>query len=365
MIRFEIVILGYTQILLVILGVKQNVLSVSYQVIQCFLCVTFLPVCVVFCSCPKVSFRDCKWRPKMAFLPLLLCICSMLLLPSCMLGHGNSLFVQGANKNVRRNFTQKAFSASDGDGYGGNGFTVSPLVAENTATVIILHGLGGNGHEWGYLAVVIAILDLNYCKFILPSADSATVSYLGDAVMPSWFDIYAVREDAKEDKVGLLKSSKRIEKIIQAEIANGVPSTRIFVVGFSQGGALATTVFLRSPVKLAGMIGISTWAPLSRSYPSELSNATANSPILYMNGMQDSAVPISLAEQSVRLLRKMKRQVNFIKYPDLGHILVDKTVIAHVENFIKKYAPGRTGVLQDAIDKFAKLLSPPKLMSSM
>jgi predicted esterase len=55
-----------------------------------------------------------------------------------------------------------------------------------------------------------------------------------------------------------------IEELIDKEIAGGLPSVRVVVAGFSQGGAVALMA-LRSEHKLAGVIGehaeikVDTW----------------------------------------------------------------------------------------------------------
>jgi predicted esterase len=48
-----------------------------------------------------------------------------------------------------------------------------------------------------------------------------------------------------------------IESLIEAEVASGVPSERVVVAGFSQGGAVAM-LMLRSKHKLAGIVGESS-----------------------------------------------------------------------------------------------------------
>lgn len=158
----------------------------------------------------------------------------------------------------------------NGDGYGGDGFTVLPLLKENETpcTAIIIHGLGGTGQEWGYLSLGLSFFSLNYVKFIIPSASNQSVTYL-KTTMPSWFDIRSIRgRDADVDRADLLSSVGRINKIIDGEIRRGVPEKRIFVIGFSQGGALSLTTFLRSRRKLAGCVGVATWLPLDREYGS-------------------------------------------------------------------------------------------------
>jgi len=48
--------------------------------------------------------------------------------------------------------------------------------------------------------------------------------------------------------------ARYIESLVEAEVAAGVPSHRVVVAGFSQGGAVAM-LMLRSKHKLAGVVG--------------------------------------------------------------------------------------------------------------
>jgi lysophospholipase-2 len=45
-----------------------------------------------------------------------------------------------------------------------------------------------------------------------------------------------------------------VEELVRAEEATGVPSSRVVVGGFSQGGAVAL-LMLRSQIKLAAVVG--------------------------------------------------------------------------------------------------------------
>lgn len=55
---------------------------------------------------------------------------------------------------------------------------------------------------------------------------------------------------------------------IAAEEALGIPRDRIMVGGFSQGGAVALySAFTREKQPLAGILGLSTWIPLHKTFP--------------------------------------------------------------------------------------------------
>lgn len=160
----------------------------------------------------------------------------------------------------------------DTDGYGGNGSTIAALQADGQpATVIVLHGLGGNGQEWAYLFFPVSLLSLTYVKFILPTAPTEYVTYL-NANMPSWFNVFALSGRDLISETDMMNSVARLNRIIESEIANGIPSERIFLMGFSQGGALALTTFLRSKRRLGGCMGVATWLPLRNRYPGAISS---------------------------------------------------------------------------------------------
>ncbi len=50
--------------------------------------------------------------------------------------------------------------------------------------------------------------------------------------------------------------------LVEDEIKNGIPSDRIIIGGFSQGGATALYTAASSPLKFGGVLALSTWLPL-------------------------------------------------------------------------------------------------------
>lgn len=171
-----------------------------------------------------------------------------------------------------------------GDGHGGEGYTVLPVLRnEEPATAILIHGLGGTGEEWGFVSLALSFFSLNFVKFIMPTAPIRPVTYLRKE-LPSWYDILYIHDfEAKVNRTELLESVSRINLIIRGEISAGVSQRRIFLIGFSQGGGVALTTFLRNQFKLAGCIGVATWLPLDDEYPQELSPAVSNKQILLMH----------------------------------------------------------------------------------
>lgn len=171
-----------------------------------------------------------------------------------------------------------------GDGNGGSGAVINPLLVRTaSASVVIVHGTGGSGDNWSYLALALSFLRLNAVRWVLPTAAERPTGSSG-AVRPSWFDVFGVDEASPEDEPNILAASDRIAGLVAAEVARGtVPSERVFVMGFSQGGAVALTHALRSPVRVGGTVVLSGWLPLRSWYPAAVSKANRDSPILMLH----------------------------------------------------------------------------------
>lgn len=61
--------------------------------------------------------------------------------------------------------------------------------------------------------------------------------------------------------------------MIDNEIKEGISADRIIVGGFSQGGALALYSALVYPQQLAGVVSLSGWLPLHKSFPGAMKTA--------------------------------------------------------------------------------------------
>ena len=73
------------------------------------------------------------------------------------------------------------------------------------ASVIWLHGLGADGHDF---ASLVPELDLSGCppiRFVFPHAPSMPVTVNGGYVMPAWYDILGADLTQRQDEPGLRK----------------------------------------------------------------------------------------------------------------------------------------------------------------
>lgn len=189
---------------------------------------------------------------------------------------------------------------------------VNPRV-KPTASVIWLHGLGSNGHDFEAILPELKLPANAPVRFIFPHAPSMPVTVNGGMVMPAWYDILEMGIGRKLDKAQLLESSQKIAGLIDRERARGIASNRIILAGFSQGGAVAYQTALTYPHQLAGLLALSTYFPTSRRI--EVSPANQHLPIEVMHGSYDPVVLPSLGKDAVDDLEALGFHPHWRLYP--------------------------------------------------
>lgn len=183
------------------------------------------------------------------------------------------------------------------------------------ASVIWLHGLGADGHDFVDVIPEMKLpVDLAV-RFIFPHAPVRPVTINAGYQMRAWFDIYALHVDAPQDEIGIHETENAINALIENEVKRGIACDKIILAGFSQGGAIALYCGLRYPKKLAGILGLSTFLPLHKNFPQQKNPANLTTPIMMAHGTQDQVVPIQLGEFSRDYLKDLGYQVEWRSYP--------------------------------------------------
>ncbi|GLC35944.1 hypothetical protein PLESTB_000521800 [Pleodorina starrii] len=189
--------------------------------------------------------------------------------------------------------------------------------APHTSTFIMLHGLGDTGDGWSDIGYMYKT-SLPGTKFIFPHAPRRPITLNFGMSMPGWYDIASLEDiQGGEDAAGLQESQRYVEELIQKEIAAGVPSSKIVVGGFSQGGAVAL-MMLRSNIQLGGVVALSAYVPLSKEQPL-FSEANAKAPIFMCHGDADQTVAFAFGQRSFQLLSSIGANVEFQTYLGMGH----------------------------------------------
>ena len=183
-----------------------------------------------------------------------------------------------------------------------------------SASVIWMHGLGADGHDFEPIVPELGLPGALQVRFIFPNAPVRPVTLNMGMAMRAWYDIIEIG-GGREDGEGLRASQAAIEQLIAAEVARGIPASRIVLAGFSQGGAIAFQTGLRHPQRLAGIMALSTYLPLAGTVEDERSAANCDLPVFMAHGSVDPMISISRAQQSRKMLEALGYPLEWHEYP--------------------------------------------------
>jgi phospholipase/carboxylesterase len=193
-------------------------------------------------------------------------------------------------------------------------------------SVIWLHGLGADGNDFVPIVGQLTLPELGI-RFIFPHAPTMPVSINSGFVMRAWYDILSAELAPKhEDERGMRDSEHAIRRLLDREVARGIPASRIVLAGFSQGGAIALQTGLRYPEKLAGLMSLSAYLPLMSKLSQEHDPANQGTPIFMAHGTTDNVVPVSLDIASRDHLAQEGYSVEWHEYPMMHEVCSEELV---------------------------------------
>lgn len=204
--------------------------------------------------------------------------------------------------------------------------------SEHKYSVIWLHGLGADGHDFEGLIPDLQLTAKANIHFIFPNAPVQPVTINGGRAMRSWYDILEMSLDCRVDIDGISQSAAFIEPLIQQEIDKGVPSINILLAGFSQGGVIALHVGLSCKHKLAGIVALSTYLPTVEQLKTEHSIANYATPIFMAHGIIDSVVAVESGKAAFDTLKSMNYNVEWHDYVMEHSLCLEE--IEHISTFM-------------------------------
>lgn len=184
------------------------------------------------------------------------------------------------------------------------------------AVVLWMHGLGADGHDFEPIVPHLGIGPGLRVRFVFPHAPMIPVALNMGMVMRAWYDLRGVSlERIEHDEAGVRASARRIEALVRRENARGVPTSRIVICGFSQGGAMAMHVGIRYPEAFAGIVALSSFLVLAEKAAAEASDANRRTPVLVCHGTRDPMVPERMGHASAERLRALGYDVAYHRFP--------------------------------------------------
>ncbi|ESZ92397.1 putative Acyl-protein thioesterase 1 [Sclerotinia borealis F-4128] len=219
-----------------------------------------------------------------------------------------------------------------------------PAVTKHTATVIMAHGLGDSGAGWISLAENWRRRQkFQEVKFIFPNAPPIPISVNFGISMPGWYDITTFSDlQAGQDETGIRRSQAYFHSLIKSEIEDSkIPSNRIVVGGFSQGGAMAIFSGITCPTQLGGIFGMSSYLLLHnklQEFVGADGGSNKQTKIWMGHGDCDPLVKPEWGIKTAEVLRGEGYAVQLKMYPGLEHS-ADVLEIEDLELYLKDRIP--------------------------
>jgi len=181
-------------------------------------------------------------------------------------------------------------------------------------SVIWLHGLGADGHDFEPVVPMLGMDKIADTRFIFPHAPVRPVTLNAGMSMRAWYDIKGMNVSRDQDEEGIEHSTRMVRGLIEREIDRGIPASRIVLAGFSQGGAIAAHVAPRYPQKLAGLMVLSGYLLFPDRLAGEHHESNSDIPVFVGHGSMDPMVPIAMGRDLASRFRALELPVEWHEY---------------------------------------------------
>jgi predicted esterase len=170
-----------------------------------------------------------------------------------------------------------------------------------------------------------------HVSFVFPNAPQIPVTVNMGMRMPAWYDIISFNENERNaDETGVMRSRSYLLNLIQEQEAKGIPSNRIALGGFSQGGAMSIFAGLTAKQKLAGIFSLSGCILLPEKFKAlkdeEGGNVNSDTPVFLGHGESDTLMKYEWGTRTAGILKKNGWEVEFKSYPGMDHSVIPEEI---------------------------------------
>jgi molybdenum cofactor synthesis domain-containing protein len=207
--------------------------------------------------------------------------------------------------------------------------TVVPRMAQSepVATVVWLHGMGVDNRDFAPFPDEILDFGGPVLRFVMPNAPVREIMQHPGYNARMWFSHETDSIEEGVEIASIRESQSKIEQLIDAIEERGVPRSRIFLGGFSQGAAMALYAGLRAEKPLGGVIALSGYLPLPGTLFSEITPVGRTMPVFMAHGAFDSVISPIIAERCARIVGEVDSAFEWHSY-DIDHELAPEEMQA-------------------------------------
>jgi predicted esterase len=181
---------------------------------------------------------------------------------------------------------------------------LGPDPADARLAAIMVHGRGAAAEDMLALAGELRTSDIAY---LAPQAAGN-----------SWYP-YSFLTPMAQNEPWLTSALRLVQQLVDSLDRQGIPSSRVVIMGFSQGACLALEFAARNAKRYAAIAGLSGGLigppGTPRTYPGSLDGT----PVFLGCSDVDSHIPLERVHESAEVLRGLGAAVDERIYPGMGH----------------------------------------------
>ncbi|XP_021499088.1 lysophospholipase-like protein 1 isoform X1 [Meriones unguiculatus] len=217
---------------------------------------------------------------------------------------------------------------------------VSPA-GKHSASLIFLHGSGhsGQGMRQWIKQVLNQDLTFQHIKIIYPTAPSRPYTPMKGEFSNVWFDRFKISNDCPEHLESIDRMCQVLTGLIDDEVRNGIPKSRILIGGFSMGGCMAMHLAYRNHLDVAGVFALSSFLNKGSAVYQDLQQGDRTLPELFQcHGTADELVLHSWGEETNSKLKSLGVNTTFHSLPNVYHEL-NKSELERLTSWVLRKLP--------------------------
>ena len=190
---------------------------------------------------------------------------------------------------------------------------------------ILAHGRGATAESIMSVAEALALPGVSY---VAPQAADRT-----------WYP-HSFLTPIEQNEPFLTSALGALGALVSDLNSQGVPSERIALVGFSQGGCLSLEFAARNARRYAAVAGLSAGVVGPPGTPRDYAGSLAGTPVFLGCSDADAHIPLARVHESAEVFRRLGAAVDERIYPGMGHT-INQDEIEALRALLTARRPGR------------------------